>query len=294
MVNIHHLELFYYVARYEGISEAVRNIPYGVQQPAISAQLLQLEKGLGLRLFTRRPFALTPGGRELYAFITPFFANLEHTRQRLEGTATHHLRLGASATVLRDHLPELLQNLQRKDPKLRLTLCEATQLEAQRLLQNQEIDLAISSVEGKAPEGIECLELLQLPLVLVVPRKFPFSSSRDFLKEESFREYALIALPGRSAPGVIFQRELARREKSWTTQIEVDSLELIQTYVAAGFGVGLSVEIPRSPIGRGLRHLPLQGFPPVRVGAFWMNELPPLAKGFLEGVKERARWLVKG
>jgi hypothetical protein len=29
----HHLELFYYVARFGGISEAVRNIPYGIQQP---------------------------------------------------------------------------------------------------------------------------------------------------------------------------------------------------------------------------------------------------------------------
>ena len=35
-MNIHHLELFYYVARYGGITEAVRNIPYGIQQPAVS------------------------------------------------------------------------------------------------------------------------------------------------------------------------------------------------------------------------------------------------------------------
>ena len=37
-MNIHHLELFYYVARHGGISEAVRNMPYGIQQPAISGQ----------------------------------------------------------------------------------------------------------------------------------------------------------------------------------------------------------------------------------------------------------------
>ena len=33
-MNIHHLELFYYVAKFGGISEAVRNMPYGIQQPA--------------------------------------------------------------------------------------------------------------------------------------------------------------------------------------------------------------------------------------------------------------------
>ena len=41
MLNIHHLELFYYVAKHGGIMAAVRNIPYGIQQPAVSGQILQ-------------------------------------------------------------------------------------------------------------------------------------------------------------------------------------------------------------------------------------------------------------
>ncbi|WP_193352232.1 LysR family transcriptional regulator [Chthoniobacter flavus] len=71
-MNVHHLEIFYYVARHGGISEAVRNFPYGIQQPAVSAQILQLEQSLGTRLFQRRPFQLTPAGEQLYAFIRPF------------------------------------------------------------------------------------------------------------------------------------------------------------------------------------------------------------------------------
>ncbi len=31
-MNIHHLELFYYVARHRGISRAVRHMPYGILQ----------------------------------------------------------------------------------------------------------------------------------------------------------------------------------------------------------------------------------------------------------------------
>ena len=49
-MNIHHLELFYYVARHGGITEAVRNIPYGIQQPAVSGQVAQLEEYLGVTL----------------------------------------------------------------------------------------------------------------------------------------------------------------------------------------------------------------------------------------------------
>src|ERR1039458_6525254 len=62
-MNVHHLELFYYVARHGGIMPAVRNIPYGIQQPAVSAQVAQLEEFLGVTLFQRRPFSLTPPGR---------------------------------------------------------------------------------------------------------------------------------------------------------------------------------------------------------------------------------------
>src|SRR5215510_8018341 len=84
-LNIHHLELFYYVARHGGITEAVRNIPYGIQQPAVSGQVGQLEEYLGVVLFQRRPFSLTPAGAKLYEFITPFFSSLETVALELQG-----------------------------------------------------------------------------------------------------------------------------------------------------------------------------------------------------------------
>src|ERR1051325_1469402 len=104
-MNIHHLELFYYVARHGGIMEAVRNIPYGIQQPAVSGQVIQLEEFLGVTLFHRRPFALTPAGTELYAFIKPFFDNLGPMAEKLRGGEAQHIRIAASEIVLREYLP---------------------------------------------------------------------------------------------------------------------------------------------------------------------------------------------
>ena len=63
--------------------QAVRNIPYGIQQPAVSGQVAQLEEYLGATLFHRRPFSLTPQGRELYDFIRPFFDNLNAVAEKL-------------------------------------------------------------------------------------------------------------------------------------------------------------------------------------------------------------------
>ena len=136
-MNIHHLELFYYVARHGGISEAVRNMPYGIQQPAISGQVIQLEEFLGVTLFQRRPFSLTPPGRELYDFIKPFFDNLTPMAEKLRGGISQHLRIAASETVLRAHLPQILQELQKQFPKLKVTLREGYHPEVVTWLQNQ-------------------------------------------------------------------------------------------------------------------------------------------------------------
>src|SRR5512142_2834508 len=106
-MNIHHLELFYYVARHGGITEAVRNIPYGIQQPAVSGQVAQLEEYLGVTLFQRRPFALTAAGEKLYQFVQPFFANLDQMAGELQGGKARQIRIGASTIVLREHLPEV-------------------------------------------------------------------------------------------------------------------------------------------------------------------------------------------
>ena len=63
--NSHHLMLFYHVARHGGICRALPHMPYGIQQPALSIQMLDLEQELGVTLFSRRPFARTAAGMAL-------------------------------------------------------------------------------------------------------------------------------------------------------------------------------------------------------------------------------------
>src|SRR6266480_5556994 len=86
-MNIHHLELFYYVAKHGGIAAAVRNMPYGIQQPAVSGQIAKLEEALGAKLFNRRPFSLLPAGVELFKFIKPFFDEVEKVAGIIRATS---------------------------------------------------------------------------------------------------------------------------------------------------------------------------------------------------------------
>jgi DNA-binding transcriptional LysR family regulator len=289
-MNIHHLELFYYVARYGGITEAVRNIPYGIQQPAVSGQVAQLEEYLGVTLFQRRPFTLTPAGEKLFKFIQPFFANLDVVANELQGGKARQIRIGASTIVLRDHLPGMFQNVRKKFPNLKITLREGYQVELENLLQKEELDLAVTVLEKKSAPGINSVSLLELPLVLLVQKNSPVTSAEQLWQRDKIGE-ALICLPEVEAICKNFQQGLLRAGVDWFPSIEVSSIDLIETYVANGFGIGLSVHVPKSTLSPAVRMLPLANFSPVNVGALWRGKSSALLQVFLDELQVRAKRL---
>ena len=287
-MNVHHLELFYYVAKHGGIMPAVRNIPYGIQQPAVSAQVAQLEAFLGVTLFQRRPFALTPAGEKLYDFIAPFFSRLDQVAAEFQGGQARQFRIGASAIVLRDHLPKLLLGVHKKFPGVRVSLREGYAAKLSELLAKDEVDLVITLVDSQPPAGFQSQVLLELPLVLLVEK-----SSRIQLAEELWQrdkiEEPLVSLPAQEMLTKIFQAKLAELEVEWLPSIEASSVDLIETYVANGLGVGLSVAVPKNPLPANVRMLPLKNFPPARIGALWRGKNSPLLEAFLDMARKRAQ-----
>ncbi|HLH54408.1 MAG TPA: LysR family transcriptional regulator [Verrucomicrobiae bacterium] len=291
-MNIHHLELFYYVARHGGISEAVRNIPYGIQQPAVSGQVGQLEEYLGVVLFQRRPFGLTPAGEKLYKFIQPFFSNLDIIAGELQGGQQRHVRIGASTIVLRDHLPTFFRNVRKKYPNLKISLREGCQAELESLLQREELDLAVTLIEKKSSPGIQSLALLELPLVLLVEKNSPVTEPESLWKRDKIEDQ-LICLPQAEAVCKHFHQGLRALGVDWFTGIEVSSIDLIETYVASGFGIGLSVFVPKAELPPGIRavHLPKSEFEPVVIGALWRGKISALLQAFVDELRLGAKRL---
>jgi DNA-binding transcriptional LysR family regulator len=289
-MNVHHLELFYYVAKHGGIMPAVRNIPYGIQQPAVSAQVAQLEEFLGVTLFQRRPFALTAEGEKLYQFIQPFFANLDKIAGELQGGQLRHVRIGASTIVLRDHLPGLLQGVQRKFPGLKVSLREGYRAHLESLLQRDEIDLAVTLIEKKPSPGFNSLTLLELPMVLLVEKNSRIKSAEELWSRDKINE-PLICLPVSESLSKNFLQQLNELGVDWFPSIEASSVDLVETYVANGLGIGMSVAIPKKPLSANVRALPLPGFPPVVIGALWRGRTTPLLQAFFDELKLRAKQL---
>jgi DNA-binding transcriptional LysR family regulator len=288
-MNIHHLELFYYVAKNGGISRAVRNMPYGIQQPAVSSQILLLEEDLGAKLFERQPFKLTPEGEELYAFIRPFFDNLFPMAEKLRKRAAPSLRIGASELVLRDYLPAVVERLRAHEPKLRLGLRSGFQNEVEQWLLDREIDLAVVPLESRPPPRVRALRLLRLPLVLLVHRKSKLRSAAALWERKTIEE-PLICLPPTEPMMKNFRRGLQARHVDWPHAIEASSMGLVTRYVANGYGIGVSLGDTEVVKHRDVRVLPLEGFTPVEIAALWSGEPSPLVQVVLD---EARRFVVQ-
>lgn len=280
-MNIHHLELFHHVAKHGGISAAARNMPYGIQQPAISAQLLQLEDHLGVTLFRRRPFELTPEGRELHAFIEPFFGGLDEMEGRLRKKGFSRLRIGAGKTVLKSHLPAVLASLREEFPGLSPKLREASEARLFEELHAGELDLIITALQRDTEPGVTIEPLVELPLALAVSARVKFRTAAELLESDP-PPVPLIALLPEETAARVFQSTLERRGVVWPPAFEVSTVELVLEYVAAGFGAGVVVDGPGLHVPKGVRLLPLPDFPKVRYGVAWKARLSPVAEALRE------------
>lgn len=279
-MNIHHLELFYYVAMHRGVSAAARHIPYGIQQPAISAQIIQLEDSLGVTLFQRRPFALTTEGKELFDHIAPFFNGLPKLANRLRGGKEVRLRIGTPAAIQHDYLPRLLQALRGHFPNLEFTLHSGCQSEFESNLLAGDLDVSITSVFGKLTTSLNHQEMLRLPMALLVPEKSRIKEASDIWKQDRIVE-DLICVEPSDALTRCFQHELQSRKIEWYPTLEMGSLDLVVRYVAQGFGIGLVLDQPDLLPTPGTRLIRLTDFPQLSYAVLWKGKITPLIEAFI-------------
>ncbi len=187
-VNLHHLQLFYYVAKARGISSAVKIIPYGIQQPAISQQLIQLEEDLGVKLFRRRPFELSPAGDKLYRSLARFFDNLESDLLALKDDAGVRIRFGCPSVISSNYLPELIRRMIEKFPVVRPYISELDGYDGATALINREIDIAISFVDLIRSKAVTAKKLMSVPMAMIVPENHRFVKEGFWPKSDFARE----------------------------------------------------------------------------------------------------------
>jgi DNA-binding transcriptional LysR family regulator len=124
-INLHHLRLFHAVAQHGSVSRGAAAVR--VSQPAVSREVRELERALGVPLLepAGRGVRLTAAGRLLDEYASQIFGLAEAAERALREFVQlerGQLALGAIATVAIYYLPPLLQAFRRRYPKIDLAM----------------------------------------------------------------------------------------------------------------------------------------------------------------------------
>ena len=179
MVSLKQLRYFSTVARTGHFGAAAEQC--AVTQPALSMQIQELEKELGLLLLERgrKGVGLTTGGREIAdraARVLAEVRDLVDSARHLSGQFSGPLRLGAIPTIAPYLLPQLLPMIRARHPNLDLHLRET---QTHRLLQelaDGDLDLVLLALPADHP-GVETLSLFEDRFLLAVPASRPIAKN---------------------------------------------------------------------------------------------------------------------
>src|SRR5262249_9513858 len=128
-----------------------------VTQPAVSLQLKQLERRLGLELLERRGrrLALTQAGETGFDYTQRMFGLMEEVERGLadpRGRQRGRLVVGASTTVGEYLLPEALGRFQARHPGIELTLTIANTAQIIERVLEHALDFGFVGAETDSQE----------------------------------------------------------------------------------------------------------------------------------------------
>ena len=213
-----------------------------ISQPALSRQVMGLERSLGAKLFERvgRAVRLTSGGEELVSRAGPLLEELSRVTSNLStnnGTSAGRVRLGASESVAVNALPSILRPYLLAHRRLNFRLICRTSDRLPEMVANGELDMAVCAVEFDPP-GLTCKRLWDEELVLVLPVNHP-SRSRSI---DSYTNEEFILLPPSTVTRRLLDRALADKGVELKVALEHDSPEVIKSMVLAGLGLAILPE----------------------------------------------------
>jgi DNA-binding transcriptional LysR family regulator len=238
-MNLRQLEMFRAVRLRGSLSSAARHLD--VTQPAVSSQMKQLRRELGvplLRLDGRR-LELTEAGEELFAYAERILSLLEEARSavRARGEAGHLIRVAASSTPGVSLLPPLIRAFRSRFPGTRVRL-EVTNTErVEDRVRKREADVGI--VGGRlASTDLAAIPWRQDELVLIVAADHRLAGRRSASPSDLVSE-TLLAREHGSATRTTYEAAFLSAGAPLPEPEVVGDTEAIKRAVAAGIGVAI-------------------------------------------------------
>jgi DNA-binding transcriptional LysR family regulator len=248
-INFEQLRTFALVLESGGFSAAAERL--GLTQPAVSVQVKQLERRLGVRLIERvgRRIGPTPAGADLMAELPQVEAALANAIN----AATFHsagvagrVRLGTGGTGCLYLLPPVLRDLRARHPLLNIIVSTDNTGRLIRRVEDNTLDAALVTLPV-ASRALAVTPILRDDFVALCQR-----GSRRWPAEVTAHELGALPLvkfaAGASARDIA-DDWMRRCGRASPPVMEFDSVEAIKAMVAAGLGVAI---LPKMAVtGRG-------------------------------------------
>jgi len=265
-------------------------------QPAISAQIRQMEQELGTALFERfgSRISLTTAGKIFSEYAQQL---LEVRRQAISAVAEldripkGELVIAANEATCVHVLPEVFSSYKARFPEVQLQVTRAYGARAVQAVLENTVDFAITQLPIQERK-LEIVKIYSDEIRLLVPPDHPLARSASVTAHDVAAFPLLLPKTGRTRSQI--DQFLDPVEANLRISMELESSEMILRFVIAGLGIGfMATSNAREQIrSRRLRDIPLAPMPLARtLGLIYRKDKPLYrgALGFIEAVLDFAR-----
>ncbi len=279
--------VFCEVVKHESFSKAAKALY--MTQPAVSQIIMQLEKELDIRLFTRnaKGVVLTTEGKLLYEHVS-MAINLIKTgedkiRQSLE-LVTGELKIGVGDSISKFFMLPYLEYFHTQYPAIKLKVINRTTPEQLQLLKKGEIDIAVCNLPI-TDKSLEIKEHFYVHDIFVGGEQYR-KLSKNPIPIEDLQQLPLIFLEKKSNSRQYVEKYMLANGIKINPEIELGSHDLLLEFAKINLGVACTVkEFSREQLQqKGLYEIRLmQPIPRRSIGSCYLKSvaLSPAAMEFL-------------
>jgi LysR family transcriptional activator of nhaA len=298
MLNLNHQHLYYFwvVAKEGSISKACPRL--FLTQPAVSSQIIKLEKSLGKKLFLRknRKLTLTEDGKLVLDYANQIFS---YSQEMLDAIGDRPERNVLRVQVgIVDQMPQkvsqrLLSEIFKYPGKVVPLVVRGRLIQLLNDLRSHSLDLVLSNEDVPLQESAEFIHATveSLPVVFVAA---PALAKRVKKFPEDLSEIPIL-LPGSTNPiWDSFEHFLNRHNVSLQIAGEIRDNELLRWLAIGGIGATPLNQIDIEEDLRSGRLVRLHKRPTGIVNTIWLiarkrHHLNPIAKHLLSSFKLKSR-----
>lgn len=235
-MDLDQLHTFLEIVRLKSFSKAAQSCFR--TQPAVSAQVRQLEQDLGAPLFERlgTKIALTPAGR-IFADYADQILELRRRAQdaisELERTPRGELVIAANEATCIYVLPRVFYEYKKLFPNVEMVVDRSYGARVVEAVVDNQADFGLTQLPVKE-KRLQVVKIHSDEIKLIVPPSHPFARKKEILATELIGEPLLLPKTGTTRNRLSAWLEAVEDEIN--VSMELDSTEMIKRFVMAGLG----------------------------------------------------------